>query len=92
MPKASFQLLTLLCPLPEDLPNPGIEHRFPALQADSLPTEPPGKLVMLHIRNAAYYYFSEHTCKWHSLFLFIIKREKQDHQVLRGRMDLEENL
>ena len=52
----------------------------------------PGKLVMLHICNVTYYYFSEHTCKWDSLFLFIIKREKQDLQVLRGRMDLEENL
>ena len=28
---------------PEDLPNPGIEPRFPALQADSLRSEPPGK-------------------------------------------------
>ena len=26
-----------------DLPNPGIELRSPALQADSLPSEPPGK-------------------------------------------------
>ena len=26
-----------------DLPNPGIEPRFPALQADFLPSEPPGK-------------------------------------------------
>ena len=32
-------------PLPslEDLPDPGIEPRSPALQADSLPYEPPGK-------------------------------------------------
>ena len=30
------------CPLPGDLPNPGIEPRSPALQADSLPSEPPG--------------------------------------------------
>ena len=29
-------------PSPEDLPDPGIEPRSPALQADSLPTEPPG--------------------------------------------------
>ena len=28
---------------PGDLPNPGIEPRYPALQADSLPSEPPGK-------------------------------------------------
>ena len=27
----------------EDLPNLGIEPGSPALQADSLPTEPPGK-------------------------------------------------
>ena len=27
-----------------DLPNPGIESRSPALQADSLPAEPSGKL------------------------------------------------
>ena len=31
-------------PSPEDLPNPGIEPRFPTLQVDSLPAEPPGKL------------------------------------------------
>ena len=30
-------------PSPGDLPDPGIEPRSPALQADSLPTEPPGK-------------------------------------------------
>ena len=30
-------------PFPRDLPNPGIEPRSPALQADSLPTELPGK-------------------------------------------------
>ena len=32
-----------LFPSPEDLPNPGIEPRSPALQADSLPAEPQGK-------------------------------------------------
>ena len=30
-------------PSPGDLPNPGIEPRSPALQADSLPSEPQGK-------------------------------------------------
>ena len=30
-------------PSPGDLPNPGIKSRSPALQADSLPSEPPGK-------------------------------------------------
>ena len=30
-------------PSPEDLPNPGIEPKSPAWQADSLPSELPGK-------------------------------------------------
>jgi len=30
-------------PSPGDLSDPGIKHRSPALQADSLPTEFPGK-------------------------------------------------
>ena len=33
----------LPCPPPWDLPNPGIEPGSPALQADALPSEPPGK-------------------------------------------------
>ena len=34
-------------PSPGDLPNPGIEPGSPALQADTLPSEPPGKYVYL---------------------------------------------
>ena len=30
-----------------DLPDPGIEPGFPALQADALPSEPPGKPASL---------------------------------------------
>ena len=30
-------------PSPEDLPDPGIEPGSPALWADTLPSEPPGK-------------------------------------------------
>ena len=33
----------LLFPYLGDLPNPGIEPGSPALQSDSLPSEPPGK-------------------------------------------------
>ena len=33
----------LLCPPPGDLPNPKVKPRSPALQADSLLSEPPGK-------------------------------------------------
>ena len=32
-------------PSPGDLPNPGIKPRSPALQADTLPSQPPGKLL-----------------------------------------------
>ena len=34
-------------PSPGDLPDPGIELASPTLQADSLPTEPPGKPSIL---------------------------------------------
>ena len=33
----------ILFPSPRDLPNPGMEPRFPTLWADSLPAEPPGQ-------------------------------------------------
>ena len=35
-------------PSPGDLPDSGIEPGPPALQADSLPSEPPGKPPVLH--------------------------------------------
>ena len=35
-------------PYPGDLPNPGIEPRSPALQADTLTSEPPGKHVYMY--------------------------------------------
>ena len=35
----------LPCPPPGDLPKPGIEPISPTLQADSLPSEPPGKPI-----------------------------------------------
>ena len=35
----------LPCPPPGDLPNPGVKPRSHALQAGSLPSEPPGKSV-----------------------------------------------
>ena len=37
----------LPCPPPGDLPKPGIEPRSPALQADSLLSEPLGKLLRI---------------------------------------------
>ena len=32
-------------PSPGDLPDPGIEPGSPTLQADALPSEPPGKIT-----------------------------------------------
>ena len=37
-------------PSPGDLPNPGIKPRSPALQADSLPSEPPGNSSKEHLK------------------------------------------
>ena len=34
-------------PFPGDLPDSGIKSRFPTMQADSLPSEPPRKPMML---------------------------------------------
>ena len=39
-------------PSPGDLPNPGIKPRSPALQADALPREPPGKTLLLGWRHS----------------------------------------
>ena len=39
-------------PSPGDLPNPGIETRSPALQADSLPAEPQGKTMWYPLKAA----------------------------------------
>ena len=36
-------MVDLGLPSPEDLPDPGIKPGSPALQADTLPSEPPGK-------------------------------------------------
>ena len=35
-------------PFPGDLPDLGIEPRSPALQADALPSEPPGNTTLKH--------------------------------------------
>ena len=50
----------LLFPSSGDLPNPGIEARSPTLQADTLPSEPPGKPMDLSVPSV--------------LFLFLLLR------------------
>ena len=41
----------LPCPSPGDLPNPGIKSVSPALQEDSLPSEPPRKPLHKKVTN-----------------------------------------
>ena len=45
-------------PSPEDLPNPGIEPRPPAMQADTLPSEPPRKPITKCKSVSVRYYFT----------------------------------
>ena len=45
-------------PSPGDLPDPGIEPRSPALQADALPSELPGKPHIIYIYNIHFQIFS----------------------------------
>ena len=45
---------------PEDLPDPGIKPRSPALQADSLLSEPPGELsIYVYTHIYIYIYMNE---------------------------------
>ena len=44
-------------PSPGDLPDPGIKPGSPALQADSLPSEPPGKPIFPFIQLFISYWF-----------------------------------
>ena len=66
----------LPCPLPGDLPDPGIEPRSPALQEDSLPSEPPGKpkkLVHKCIRTSNSPYRNSLAVQWLGLHTFTVE-------------------
>ena len=63
----------MLCPLPGDLPNPGIEPRSPELWVDSLPAELPGKCP----------YFT--LCFWFSLLnIILLVNENQQWMWSKG--------
>ena len=47
-------------PPPGDLPNPGIEPGSPALQADSLPSDLPGKPIMWKVSIKLIYFLSHY--------------------------------
>ena len=60
----------LPCPTPGDLPHLGVEPGSPALQADSLPSEPPGN-IMKHK------WVKGGEMEWEDGLKVVVKREKQ---------------
>ena len=72
----------LPCPPLGDLPNPGIKPRSPALQANSLPAEPPGKhnLDEQHSIQWQMHYFDIvhdfHPCSHASMAWSTVKQQK----------------
>ena len=50
-------------PSPGDLPNPGIKPRSPALQADALTSQPPGKPFWVRGKLLAFYWYNLTKCK-----------------------------
>ena len=58
-------------PSPEDLPDPGVEPTSPSLQADCLPSEPPGKLTFM--KELAKTLCGMRLCYPYKIFLPVIK-------------------
>ena len=52
-------LAWLAIPFSRDFPDPGIEPRSPALQADSLQSEPPGNLIFVEDIQILFSYLSD---------------------------------
>ena len=77
----------LSCPPPGDLPNPVIGPRSPTLQADSLPSEPPGEPIgniqIVQAPQLEYWavWMPLKPGQWKARFLyFFIKKKKQKKQ------------
>ena len=65
----------LLFPSPGDLPDTGIEPWSPALQADSLPSEPPGKPICTLNYNAKSSIPSSESMELHAYSIYSIKQK-----------------
>ena len=77
----------LPCPSPGDLPNLGVEPRSPILQAESLPSEPPGKPPFLTVIPNWYYQaqrpmFQQNFPIQSQMTLFLFYNEKKKTGVL----------
>ena len=53
---------------PGDLPNPGIEPRSLTLQADTLPSEPPGKPFIVYLVKSLWHICKKIVCKTWDVF------------------------
>ena len=68
---------------PGDLPNPGIEPESPILQADSLPTEPPGKprtqtyLILNILNHLGVFYATSYQTTWPASWETYVQVRKQ---------------
>ena len=75
----------LACPSPGDLPDPGIEPGSPALQADCLTSEPPGKphtciYVSLKVPIFVYTFIKHEWRLWRSPVRKILKQSRKTSQ------------
>ena len=77
----------LLFPSPGDIPDPGIKPRSPTLQADSLPSEPPGKGGCKH--SNGYFYYKSGERMAHSYSAFVATSCSQEQRA--GRAGLPKN-
>ena len=81
-------------PSPGDLPNPRTEPRSPALEVDSLPSEPPGKLKVLsynfkwyviflphHPATLCHFFLSPYTVSW-NVFLIQLESSQLNFQIV----------
>ena len=79
-------------PSPGELPNPGIEPGSPTLQADALPSEPPGKhkdvsknsvieinISIIYIYKAESFCYTPETNTVNKLYVKTNKKKKQDY-------------
>ena len=70
-------------PSPGDLPNPGIEPGSPALQLNSLLSEPPGKPTFLNYKCCIHFT----TINKRRKGIWLIKKETKDEEKREGRKE-----
>ena len=77
---------------PGDLPNPGIEPGSPSLQTDSLPSEPPGKPIIM-LRNDNHFWKTFHFQDTSLVFIltFTIKQSVMRQRFYRWGNKLNES-